>query len=132
MDDTSIAILILKNAMAEQSREITELEDELQRREERSRGVIRAWRFLALQNAMSPNPWARMWKYMAKYWRNSYLQADAVKKQMTDLYLETQEGIARKLERVADRQGPGSLCETEQERNILRLLAEEIRGGRWR
>lgn len=90
------------------------------------------WRALALRAAIVPNPWAAMWKYMAKYWRNSYKIEKRAHHAMEALYIETIEGVAKKLERVADRQGPGGLCETEHEREILKMLAGEIRGGRWR
>jgi hypothetical protein len=97
----------------------------------RLRQQLGQWSYLAVRAAITPNPWAKTWKYMAKYWRNSYLLEKNHYKIYEKRYADALEGIAVKLERVADRQGPGGLCQTEHEREILKMLAGEIRGGRW-
>jgi hypothetical protein len=129
--DPEKRIAFLEDVVKFQQRHHQELEDGFEKRAQKYRESVQGWRYLALQAALTKNPWAKLWKYMAKYWRNSYKMERRAHKSMEDLYIRTLEGVAKKLERIADRQGPGGLCETLHERDLLKMLAEEIRGGRW-
>ena len=103
-------------------------ERETQHRKDREKlgERITYWYTRAVHAALLPNPWALLWKKAARHYRAEARTEREAKDRRIERHLADIRALVTGLSVHIERRGPGALCRTAGEREVLERLRLEL------